>query len=91
CYPAESEKALLHIPGVVAASVVGIPDERLGQVGRAFIIRQPDEKLDEPTILSWCKINIANYKIPRSIVFVEELPMNATGKVVKAKLRSYSS
>lgn len=90
CYPAEIEKALLHIPGIAAASVVGVPDERLGQVGRAFIIRLPGEEIDEAAILAWCKINIANYKIPKSIKFVEELPINATGKVVKSKLRSYS-
>jgi acyl-CoA synthetase (AMP-forming)/AMP-acid ligase II len=90
CYPAEIEKALLQIQGIAAVSVVGVPDERLGQVGRAFIIRAPGAGIDEAQIFSWCRLNIANYKIPRSIVFVEELPLNATGKVVKAKLRSYS-
>jgi acyl-CoA synthetase (AMP-forming)/AMP-acid ligase II len=90
CYPAEIEKALLQIKEIAAASVIGIPDERLGQVGRAFIIRAPGAVIDESQILSWCKLNIANYKIPRSIVFVDELPLNATGKVVKAKLRAYS-
>jgi len=90
CYPAEIEKALVQIRGIAAASVIGVPDERLGQVGRAFIIRAPGADIDEAQILSWCKLNIANYKIPRSIVFVDELPLNATGKVVKAKLRAYS-
>ncbi len=88
CYPAEIERDLAGLPGIMHCAVVGVPDERLGEVGRAFIVRAPQATLTESDVMAWCKQNLANYKAPRSVVFVDELPMNATGKVLKHALRA---
>jgi len=82
-YPAEIENVLLRHPDIKQAAVIGIPDERLGEVGMAFLVTSaaPDE------ILTWCRDQMANYKVPRRIEVVDELPMNATGKVMKDVLR----
>ena len=78
-----------ELAGVADIAVVGIPDERLGQVGRAFIVKAPGTALTPESIVAWCKEAMANYKVPRSIVFVDELPRNSQGKVLKAPLREY--
>ena len=87
CYPAEIEKLLADHPAVGMVAVVGIPDERMGEVGKAFIVPRPGIQIDEANILKWAKENIANYKIPRTIVLCETLPMNASGKILKTELR----
>jgi acyl-CoA synthetase (AMP-forming)/AMP-acid ligase II len=87
CYPAEIERVLSGYPGVQHCAVIGVPDERLGEVGRAFIVPAPGATLSEGNILDWCKTNFANYKVPRSIRFVDALPVNASGKVMKQVLR----
>jgi acyl-CoA synthetase (AMP-forming)/AMP-acid ligase II len=87
CYPAEIERVLSGYPGVQHCAVIGIPDERLGEVGRAFIVPAHSTTLSESAILAWCKTNFANYKVPRSIHFVDALPLNASGKVMKHVLR----
>ena len=89
CYPAEIERRMRELAGVADIAVVGIPDERLGQVGRAFIVKAPGTALTPESIVAWCKEAMANYKVPRSIVFVDELPRNSQGKVLKAPLREY--
>ena len=91
-YPAEVENILLSHPGVAQAAVVGVPEEKFGEVGAAFIIRRPaqktdENKLQEMELIEWCRENMANYKVPRHINFVEELPLNASGKVLKYELR----
>src|SRR5205823_5703877 len=63
---------------------IGIPDERMGEVGMAFVVTG---SADGESILAWCREQMANYKVPRKIEIVDELPMNATGKVVKDELR----
>ncbi|HTZ69424.1 MAG TPA: AMP-binding protein [Acetobacteraceae bacterium] len=88
CYPAEIERDLAGLPGVMHCAVIGVPDERLGEVGRAYIVRAPESTLTEAEVAIWCKQNLANYKAPRSIVFVESLPLNASGKVMKHELRA---
>lgn len=88
CYPAEIERDLAGLPGVMHCAVIGIPDERLGEVGRAYIVRAPGARLTEADVMAWCKANLANYKAPRSIVFVDSLPLNTTGKVQKHELRA---
>ena len=88
CYPAEIERDLAGLPGVMHCAVVGVPDERLGEVGRAFIVRALGATLTADDVIAWCKANLANYKTPRSVVFLDALPMNATGKVLKQALRA---
>ena len=87
CYPAEIEKLLAAHPAVSMVAVVGVPDARMGEVGRAYIVLRPGALVDEPTLISWARENMANYKVPRSIAFVEDLPRNASGKVLKTELR----
>ncbi|MFM7028278.1 MAG: FadD3 family acyl-CoA ligase [Chakrabartia sp.] len=87
CYPAEIEKLLAAHPAVSMVAVVGVPDPRMGEVGRAYVVLRPGALVDEPTLISWARENMANYKVPRSIAFVEDLPRNASGKVLKTELR----
>ncbi len=85
-YPAEIENALLRHPAVQQAAVIGIPDERLGEVGMAFVVVGP-EPVTEAEIMEWSREQMANYKVPRVVAIVDELPLNATGKVMKDALR----
>jgi HIP---CoA ligase len=88
CYPAEIERELAGVPGVMHCAIIGVPDERLGEVGRAFIVKAPGATLTEADIMAWAKTNLANYKAPRSVVFLDALPLNASGKVIKYELRA---
>jgi len=84
-YPAEIEGFLMKHPAVAQAAVIGVPDERLGQVGKAFVVRKDAVSAEE--LISWCRDHMAGFKVPRLVQFVEALPLNATGKVVKDLLR----
>ncbi|MCA2207760.1 FadD3 family acyl-CoA ligase [Nocardia rosealba] len=84
-YPAEIEAFLLEHPAVAQVAVVGVPDGRLGQVGRAFVVRKGP--VSEAELVSWARDRMAGYKAPRSVCFLDELPLNATGKVMKDQLR----
>jgi len=86
-YPAEIENALLRHPDVAQAAVVGIPDERLGEVGMAFLVLRPGADLTPASLVGWCRGQMANYKVPRAVELVDALPVNATGKVEKQVLR----
>ena len=86
CYPAEIENILCDMPGIARAAVIGVPDARMGEVARAYLVKDADSQLEEATVIDWARANMANYKVPRSVVFLEELPMNAGGKVDKAEL-----
>jgi HIP---CoA ligase len=84
-YPAEIEGFLLEHPAVAQAAVIGVPDERLGQVGKAFVV--PAGRVSVKELLSWARDRMAGFKVPRYLQFVDELPLNATGKVLKNELR----
>ena len=87
-YPAEVEDAIYQLPGIVEAAVIGVPDERWVEVGRAIIVRQEGASLDEAQVLRHCVARLAKYKVPKSVVFVDEIPHNPTGKVLKRELRT---
>ena len=87
-YPAEIENALLGHPGIARAAVIGIPDERLGEVGMAFVVAAAGEDLTPEDVVAWSREHMANYKVPRRVEVVDELPVNAAGKVEKLVLRS---
>ncbi len=87
-YPAEVEQALVRLDGVADVAVIGIPDERLGEVGKAFVVRRPDSELDAEAVIAFARERLANFKAPREIAFVDTLPRNLSGKVLKNELRS---
>jgi HIP---CoA ligase len=87
-YPAEIEGFLLEHPAVAQVAVVGIPDERMGQVGKAFVVRKTGHgDVSGEDLISWSRERMAGFKVPRSVEFLDELPVNATGKVMKDRLR----
>jgi acyl-CoA synthetase (AMP-forming)/AMP-acid ligase II len=90
-YPAEIEAALLRHPDIAMAAVIGIPDDRLGEVGMAFVVLKPGAVASADEIINWSRQEMANYKVPRRVSIVEELPLNAVGKVVKPELRAAAS
>jgi HIP---CoA ligase len=86
-YPAEIEQVLARLDGVLDCAVIGVPDERLGEVGRAYLVTRPESGLDEKSVIAYTREYLANFKAPRSVRFVDTLPRNAGGKVVKPLLR----
>jgi HIP---CoA ligase len=86
-YPAEIENELLRHPAVAQAAVVGAPDDRMGEVGVAFVVPRAGETADPDAIIAWAREQMANYKVPRRVEVVDALPVNASGKVLKFELR----
>ncbi|MBF4162094.1 FadD3 family acyl-CoA ligase [Nocardioides acrostichi] len=89
-YPAEIEQALARLDGVADVAVIGVPDERMGEVGAAYVVRSPGatgEALDESAVRAFAQERLANFKVPRAVRFVEALPRNLGGKVLKTDLR----
>jgi acyl-CoA synthetase (AMP-forming)/AMP-acid ligase II len=86
-YPAEVEQVLARLDGVAESAVIGVPDDRLGEVGKAFIVTKANVALDEETVIAFTKRHLANFKTPRSVEFLDALPRNPGGKVVKPLLR----
>ncbi|MFE3853769.1 FadD3 family acyl-CoA ligase [Streptomyces griseorubiginosus] len=86
-YPAEIEQLLGLHPAVADVAVIGVPDTRLGEVGKAYVVRRPASTLTADDLIAWARREMANYKVPRTVEFVPELPRNASGKVVKGELR----
>ncbi|HEX7095939.1 MAG TPA: AMP-binding protein, partial [Acidimicrobiales bacterium] len=86
-YPAEIENIMLRHPDIGAVAVVGVPEPRLGEVGVAFVIPRSGATPDPEAIIAWCRDEMANYKVPRKVILVDELPINASGKVLKYELR----
>ena len=87
-YPAEIENALLRHGDIQQAAVIGIPDERLGEVGMAFVVPSTGAWADEAEIVAWAREHMANYKAPRYVELVDALPMNASNKILKTELRA---
>ncbi|TFV59966.1 fatty acid--CoA ligase family protein [Mycobacterium sp. PS03-16] len=86
-YPAEIEQVLARLDGVAESAVIGVPDERLGEVGKAFVVTKPGADLDEQAVIAYTREHLANFKTPRSVEFLDALPRNPGGKVVKPLLR----
>ena len=90
-YPAEIEAVLLQIEGVSDVAVIGVPDDRLGEVGCAYVVATPGSKIEPEAlteqIVAEARELMANYKVPRFVVLTDELPRNASGKVLKRQLR----
>lgn len=86
-YPAEIEHVLHTHPAVLEAAVIGVPDERWGEVGKAVVVLNAAGDVSEPVLLELCRRELAGFKVPKSIVFVAALPRNAAGKVSKAELQ----
>src|SRR3984885_3703613 len=86
-YPAEVENAIMRLDSVVECAVVAKPDERLGEVGLAFVVTRPGSGLSTQDVIAHCRERLANFKVPRGVVFVGQLPRNAGGKVLKRELR----
>ena len=86
-YPAEIEQTLARLDGITESAVIGVPDERLGEVGKAFITRREGSGLDAEAVIAYARQHLANFKVPRSVVFVDTFPRNASGKILKRELR----
>jgi fatty-acyl-CoA synthase len=86
-YPAEVERVLTGHPAIAEATVIGVKDEKWGEVGKAFVVRAKDGAIGEGEVLEFCRGKLASYKIPRQVIFLPELPKTASGKVKKFELR----
>jgi acyl-CoA synthetase (AMP-forming)/AMP-acid ligase II len=86
-YPAEIEALLLDHPDIAQVAVIGVPDERLGEVGMAFVVPTTGSRPDEDGLVAWAREHMANYKAPRYVELVDALPVNASNKVLKTELR----
>jgi fatty-acyl-CoA synthase len=87
-FPREVEDLLAHHAAIEEAAVVGVPDEEFGERLKAFVVRRNGAQLNDQDVKQYVRENLARFKVPREIVFVDELPRNATGKVLKRELRS---
>lgn len=86
-YPAEIEGVLLEHPAIAQVAVIGVPDDRLGEVGKAFVVAKGGAPLRAEDVIAWSRERMAGFKVPRYVEFLDELPLNATGKVMKDQLR----
>jgi acyl-CoA synthetase (AMP-forming)/AMP-acid ligase II len=87
-YPAEVENTLLAHDAIGQVAVIGVPDERMGEVPVAYVVPASGRSVVPDAIIGWARERLANYKVPRYVLAVSELPINATGKVVKDQLRA---
>ena len=89
-YPAEIEQVIAKIPGIDEASVIGIPDEKWGEVPKAYIVSKRGNPPTDEDIIQFCRKHLAGFKVPRHIERIDDLPKNPSGKVLKKKLRELS-
>ncbi|MBY0509709.1 MAG: FadD3 family acyl-CoA ligase [Rhodospirillaceae bacterium] len=87
CYPAEIEELLLDHPAIAQVAVIGVPDERMGEVGKAFVKLHDGQKLTAEELIAWSRKSMANYKVPRFVEFVDTFPTTASGKIQRFELR----
>lgn len=87
-YPAEIERVLLTHPAILEAAVIGVPDDKWGEVGRAYLCLKEGDKCESPEILAFCRERLAKFKVPKQIVFLAKLPKNDTGKIDRKALKS---
>ena len=85
-YPAEVEQVLARFDGVTESAVIGVPDERLGEVGKAFLTVREGATVDADAVIAYCREHLANFKVPREVEVVEAFPRNASGKILKREL-----
>ena len=90
-YPAEIENIMLAHPQIGQVAVIGMPDDRLGEVAVATVVPAPNADLTEADVIAWCRDQMANYKVPRRVRFTDALPLNASGKVLKYVLREQAA
>jgi len=86
-YPAEVESALFGHPAVADVAVIGVPDERRGQAVKAVVVKKAGAEVTPGELITWARQHIAGYKLPKSVDFIEALPRNPTGKILKRELR----
>jgi long-chain acyl-CoA synthetase len=89
-YPREIEEVMLAHPAISLVAVVGVPDERLGEEVKAYVVLKPGAQIAEDDLIAWCREQMAAYKYPRSVEFRTSLPMSATGKILKRELKQAS-
>jgi acyl-CoA synthetase (AMP-forming)/AMP-acid ligase II len=87
-YPAEIEQIVSRHPDIAQVAVIGVADERMGEVGAAFVIARAGRDITPDDVAAFSRANMANYKVPRHVYIVDELPLNASGKVLKTELRA---
>jgi len=87
-YPAEVEQVLFQLPSVADAAVIGVPDARWGESGMAILVVKLGHTLDASRVIAHCQQHLAKFKVPKSVAFMEVLPRNAAGKVLKRDLRA---
>jgi fatty-acyl-CoA synthase len=86
-YPAEIEKALYHHPAVHMCAVIGLPDEKWGEVGMACVVLKPGATATEEDLLKFMADRLAKFKVPKSVTFLDALPISAAGKILKRELK----
>jgi long-chain acyl-CoA synthetase len=86
-FPAEVEEVLLEMDGIREVAVVGVPHPHTGEAVKAFVVAEPGYSLEEDSIIEFAAQRLARYKCPQKVNFVEELPLNLSGKVLRRALR----
>ena len=86
CYPAEIERQLADHPAIAQVAVVGVPDERMGEVGCACVVLRAGSELTPEALIAWARENMSNYKVPRHVLWFDAFPVNASNKVLKREL-----
>jgi fatty-acyl-CoA synthase len=86
-YPSEVESVIFALDGIADVAVIGVPNEKWGEVGQAVIVLAPGCTVEESTIIEHCSERLAKFKVPQSVRYIDELPRNATGKILKRELR----
>ncbi len=87
-YPAEIENVLYQLPQIAEAAIIGVPNDKWGEAGLAVLVLKEDETIDRATVVEYCVERLAKFKVPNDIAIIDELPRNATGKVLKRELRT---